>query len=415
LEMVSLLAGSALAGAFLFFVIDGLARQFGVLPALKKRNLERFVVLVWPVLCLAIGWKFFRSPARSEFSARLNRVAVLLLPCLFFLSALHTPFSTDRSKPKHVVLLVLDAMPSNYLHSFNTEVPPVRLDQFLKEAVVFRNMRTRTPWTNGFFGTLYSGGPWFTFEAWASTFNRWQRAVLHPRWNLLTALQEKGVKTRWFVEHNAAIPESRQIYGYRGLRSFLLGDKFSTLLDTFRIDYNLLLNLPGTRSVVTPRRKPAYQLFNTESTPNNILLDYLVPQMEKFRKQASRTFLVFHVRWPMSIGHTLTPQDYEIDQTEDPDVNKIIGAGYRYTENEQWFAEKLAANYANNMAQGQKKLSDFLQECKKRNLMQDTLFIVTADHGEMAARGRLWYGYHPEEEILRVPMAIFFKGSAGVD
>jgi len=31
---------------------------------------------------------------------------------------------------------------------------------------------------------------------------------------------------------------------------------------------------------------------------------------------------------------------------------------------------------------------------------------VTADHGKIFDRGKIWYGFHPDEEVVRVPLLI---------
>ena len=33
----------------------------------------------------------------------------------------------------------------------------------------------------------------------------------------------------------------------------------------------------------------------------------------------------------------------------------------------------------------------------------------------MSAKGKLWYGFHPDEEVMRVPLVVFGGGRSGVD
>jgi hypothetical protein len=48
-------------------------------------------------------------------------------------------------------------------------------------------------------------------------------------------------------------------------------------------------------------------------------------------------------------------------------------------------------------------------------LSENTLLIFTADHGSIYADGRVWYGFHPNEEVLRVPFVVFGAGVSGED
>ncbi len=41
--------------------------------------------------------------------------------------------------------------------------------------------------------------------------------------------------------------------------------------------------------------------------------------------------------------------------------------------------------------------------------------IVTADHGQIFSGGKLFYGYHPDEEVVRVPLFMFGAGLSGTE
>jgi membrane-anchored protein YejM (alkaline phosphatase superfamily) len=64
---------------------------------------------------------------------------------------------------------------------------------------------------------------------------------------------------------------------------------------------------------------------------------------------------------------------------------------------------------------GMESLYRFFQTYKKRGWEHDTLLIVTADHGKIFSKGKIWYGYHNDEEVARVPLLIHFKDLRGTD
>ena len=51
-----------------------------------------------------------------------------------------------------------------------------------------------------------------------------------------------------------------------------------------------------------------------------------------------------------------------------------------------------------------KKIQDFLQANRWAG---DTLIILTADHGKIFKNNKVWYGFHNDEEVARVPLVVF--------
>jgi arylsulfatase A-like enzyme len=61
------------------------------------------------------------------------------------------------------------------------------------------------------------------------------------------------------------------------------------------------------------------------------------------------------------------------------------------------------------------KLSEFMRELRSSPDLADAVVIVTADHGGLFERGKIWYGFHPDEEVVRVPLIVFDGQSIGVE
>jgi len=60
---------------------------------------------------------------------------------------------------KHLVLVVLDGLPTQYLHTYNSDAEPTTMDKVLKESLVFKNFYTSFPKNYRYFGTLYNSSP----------------------------------------------------------------------------------------------------------------------------------------------------------------------------------------------------------------------------------------------------------------
>ena len=88
---------------------------------------------------------------------------------------------------------------------------------------------------------------------------------------------------------------------------------------------------------------------------------------------------------------------------------------YRYGPELEPLAEKHRRGLTLSMADLGVHLTDFMAALAADDTLRDTVVIVTADHGSMYAKGRFWYGFHPNEEVTRVPLLIFNAGRTGRD
>ena len=61
------------------------------------------------------------------------------------------------------------------------------------------------------------------------------------------------------------------------------------------------------------------------------------------------------------------------------------------------------------------ELIGFLDSLNRLGLSRNITTILTSDHGSIYDKGRFWYTYHPNEEVVNVPGVIFQAESIGVD
>jgi hypothetical protein len=53
-----------------------------------------------------------------------------------------------------------------------------------------------------------------------------------------------------------------------------------------------------------------------------------------------------------------------------------------------------------------KKYREFLEQVRKDPLLKDSTIILTADHGSIYGKGKYFYAYHPNQEVVQVLCAV---------
>lgn len=273
-------------------------------------------------------------------------------------------------------------------------------------------MHTSATWTNGYFGTLYSGEPAATFES--------KRAREDGR-NLIGELQQAGVAVRWIAFHQNGIPEgsAARVSAYRGLRSIFLSDRFGWLPRALGLDYHLVLPSGALDSLfMGDAERRLFHWLNRGPARQNLFIQVLLPEVRQIRGTARRTATIFHLGWQAAIGADRPPAAWEADDPLD-EVDRIYAQvranDYRYEPQYEWIAEVQRRQAAAAMQILGERLQDFMEALEAAGLADDTLVIVTADHGSANIKGRFWYGYHPIEEVVRVPFLLLGDVARGRD
>ena len=125
-------------------------------------------LMVISAMCVSpiLGAFFLSETYRKEIVKRVKIlgkvttiVIVILVPTAVMSNhvGILPAFSTRSDAGKHLLLIVVDGMPSQYLRTYNSEAIPTDFDDIFQNGHVFTNMRTSVPYTYGFFGVLYTG------------------------------------------------------------------------------------------------------------------------------------------------------------------------------------------------------------------------------------------------------------------
>lgn len=296
---------------------------------------------------------------------------------------------------RQVVLVVIDDFPTQFLRTYNPDAAETAMDRLAELGQVFTAARTSKTWTNGFFGVLYSG-----------------RLSGHSDTSLIRTLQDQGVAVRWVAFHNNGVPESSNVSGYRGLRASMLTDRTAWLPHLLGLDYHLFLyGGRGTRGGMGAREAAVYEALNGRPRDDNPFTGALLTEAARLRSRASRSWLVFH------LIHNFGQEERHWSMAEDgvfaDFVRRATERDYAYGPED----EPLVRATGERTREALDRTGERLQPAVQSLLAADTptTTIVTGDHGGIFEQGRIWYGFHPHDEVTRVPFFVFEAGAGGFE
>jgi|GEM_PF-5870905 len=315
----------------------------------------------------------------------------------------------DAASEKHTVLIVLDALPPQFLHSLNPEAKATSLDSVLAEGTQWSNMYTWTPWTHAWFGTLYTGRSQWDNRRHETR----QQEEYEP--NLFGLMQDAGIHTRWVAFHRNGTCEGSAGHSanYRGLRSNLLGPGLAWLPHALGLDYNIILSSdsPSDRFAGNPIRRLVFAAIHPKGPKKNVFTEELLPEMGRLENLGKRTFLVFHVRWNHTGASAYQPKADTLHERmlEDSEAAKrILSNDYTYAAHDSEaveFAREIQASIPEQIDALGERLLAFRAALRSDKRLSRSQVLITADHGSIFSRGKMWYAFHADEEVLRVPLA----------
>ncbi len=314
-----------------------------------------------------------------------------------------SPTTGTRAEPRQLVLIVLDALPAHYLPVYDRNAKPNKLDRIFRRGRVLTNLRTNAPYTNAYFGTLYSGRlkPEFGGE------------------NLLSRLQDAGVAVRWMSYHRNGFPDgsSARTSRYRGLRSYFLTPRTAWIPKALGVPYHLDLSGDhAERNFIAKLLAPL--VFDGLENSDGMFESLLMPSLIALRRQSKRSFLIFHLahyKFSTSARAAPDPQTGRASGGDSAFVAGIHANEYRYEAKNEPVAARQRVRQEGLMEALGQELESFFKAFERAGLTRNTAIILTSDHGIMFRKGRFWYGYHPNDEVVRVPGVIFKESFAGTD
>lgn len=303
----------------------------------------------------------------------------------------------------NILLLTIDCWRADYLGAQNgrPSLTP-NIDRLVDSSYVFTQAITCGGWTRPSITALLSS----TF---ASMYGGTTGRLAAERPSLSEALQSYGYTTAGFTTN----PQIGRTFGFeRGFDTFvesepdgsLSGPGWAKMRGAKR-----LLCQPVTHRLLKP--------FQTNTLPPEIttpaeqLCDQIGDWLEQPRQQPAFVWAHFmDVHWPYHNLRKPQPALEKAKTWRDLQIAYQISenGGYTHPGDEQ--VERFRELYRQAIVYVDEQIGRLVERLKAAGLWEDTVLILTADHGEEFYEHGRWSHYQLYDESLRVPLVVRIPG-----
>ncbi|MCL4523075.1 MAG: sulfatase [Acidobacteria bacterium] len=419
---LNILWASALVNTLLFVVLGAVllpvltrwgrwpalaAALFGTLTAYgwlstSGRLRERGVIMLSLGLG-AVAWRWMeRAPARRLTLMRRSVVPLVLICLLAWVSVnggerIWEKVQVARlpqppANTPNVLLIVLDTLRADHVGSYGYPRPTTpNLDAFAKQGVLFEKTFANASWTLPSHTSIFTGR--LPSEHGAGL---WPYDGRFP--TLAEIMSQHGFATGGFVANqlmcSAAFGLSRGFQRWKNL-SWGWGDIFTH--STFGLKFHKLY-----RGYLN-----SYQNFSGMSAPevNERFLSWL-------DGRDARPFFAF-LNYMEVHEPTRPPREFAARFSDDPEAldRTAWRKPQKYPYQSPGFRRLALDSYDASLAYLDSQIGALLEELRKRNLDQNTLVIITSDHGEsLGEHGLDGHRSALYLEQIRVPLLLRFPG-----
>ncbi len=358
-EGLLLLGACALAGAILYLALSFALRRW------TSARFGRFLLRVWgtpalvgAVLVALVGFTFFGGE-----EARAARVARARAP----------------NDAPNVLFIVVDTLRADHLPAYGyARGSTPNLDRFTQDSVRFDWAFANASWTRPSFASILTG-------RYAASHNAMSKPAALPDAviTLPEALRDGGYETAGFVTNFNVGPHYNFQQGF---------DHYTFLEPEFILGADdaaakLLLHQFVRRAMGTTVRPG--EAYRDAATVNRHLVSWLdtAPRNTPF-------FLFVGYMDPHDpyFAHPYDGQSYARAGHEHPDLDE---------------APRLRELYDGEITYWDEQFGRLMDELRRRGMYDDTMIIVTADHGEeFGEHGGFWHGTTLYDEQLHVPLFV---------
>ena len=307
-------------------------------------------------------------------------------------------FAAERPVPQaledapNVLFIMVDTLRADHLRAGLTP----NLDAMAADGVVFEQAFAQASWTRSSGASLWTSRLPSSHNADTKASRLSEDAVL---WS--ETLQDAGVTTGALI-NNINLTES---FGFnQGFDTFLYespdysfgGTESVFALTFYKVVHKVAEKVFGGNKAVTSYYQPA---------------PVVLADAQAFIQANNDS------RWALYV-HLMEPHDpyFEHPALQDPEAAEFNGVGFARAEVEHpdpADADYLREVYADEVRWLDREVAPFLEWMKTEGLYDDTVIVLTADHGEeFYEHGGWWHGTTLYDEQLHVPLVVKPAGNA---
>ena len=377
LDGVRIISNSGiLLGSVILYVIT--SRTFIFIGSRAYDTLKSIpfnTIIVISILLLAIGGALLYSKSHSSF----KKLTV-------------KSNSSAMDKPT-IILITMETTRADHLscYGYHKKTTP-HLDKLARECVVFRNAYAPSPWTLPSHASIFTGmypAKHGAHNDWEHLKSNWPRSLSSYHKTLAEILVDHGYKTAGIVGSHVCHSSTGLAQGFE-----YYDDELISVL--FEFEYFSLYKFIG-RWIFLDEIVGRWGLsgYRRASQVNTHVFSWLENHYQ------SPFFLFIHYFDP-HIPY-LPPDKYYLLFREDENVE--ITKSERYKRD-------VVAHYNGEIAYLDYHLEELFERLKELKIYNNSMIIITSDHGEFFGEHDFWiHGHELYEEVLRIPLIIKYPAS----
>ena len=371
----------------------------------KISNVALIEVLLFVILAPYLDYNATKN--KIEKVGILSLATLLIVVVLIFINLFKKIAYQDPNtkQGKHLVMVVFDALPTEFLRRYNPKAKPTEFDAIFDDSLVFNNFYTSSPYTYGFFGTFYNG----------SLCSNETKCLDDD--NLIRRLQKNNISVRNISWNQLTTPEGSAISSnnYSGLRSIFLTEHTALIPKIFGIKYHLTLANVGGNEMKSYLHKflIPYNLFNRPNNVNSPNQDFFAHEVANNVGNSDKSLTIISVRWTSFFSKDWSK--YNFTAQELVDFREKMD-DFQYDEKKHGgHMLKIREDAAKHMSELANQFKLFLEEIRKQSEERKMTILVTSDHGKVMGNGRYDYIWHPQESAIHNPLFVINGGKYGTD
>ena len=287
-----------------------------------------------------------------------------------------------------VVLVVVDTMRADYLGPYgDTHGLSPNIDKLAEESVVFEQYVTQASWTRASFASLYTSAAPSSHKSKLKA-----QPLLDENETLAEVMSAAGYATGGMpnninVTRSFNFQQGFDWFEYQAPSYIAGATESSAQLSMYNVLRKLRDKLTSGKYTVTDYYQPA-----------EVSLKRAREFVKKNKDADNRWFLIIHL---------MEPHDPYFAHPYD---GSAVGRAWRPNPDPSE-ADALKALYRGEVKHMDTQLGEFMDWMKAEGVWDDTLFVVTADHGEeFQEHGGWWHGITLYDEQIHVPLIVKTPG-----
>jgi len=300
---------------------------------------------------------------------------------------------TDAPPARNVIFIVVDALRADHVGAYGHSRPTTPfLDRFAEQSVLFERAYSATSWTlpslASYMSSVYPSVHGLRKRPDQEDHNRLPEEFV----TLAESLSEHGL-------HTASITAQPWLSDQTGLTQGF--DHVSTVGNATHVDEAHQVTRALTAWLRENHEQPFF-LYAHYMGPHS---PYEAPPRYKgrFTAELERTATVDRFEQLYEEQNQLLAYREIVTHARD---EGLTAADIEY----------LSAQYDEKLAYADSQLGVLFDEVRQLGLLDDTLIVITADHGEaFFEHGTIFHGQHVHEELVRVPLIVRLPGARMAD